>query len=621
MPSEQQLSNVLSEFARTMVTDFPIQGILDHMVLRIVDILPITAAGVTLIAPGARPRYLAASNASALRFEHLQTELGEGPCLEAYTTGDAVAVPNLQEERRFPSFVPRALAAGLVAVFTFPLRNADARLGALDLYRDTPGPLEPDTMTAAQTLADVVSAYLLNAQARADLQDSSDRAHEISRHDALTGLPNRLVLLERLEHAVLRGRRSVRMAAVLFIDLDQFKTVNDVHGHQVGDELLVAVADRLTKQLRPADTLARLSGDEFVVLCEDMSGRAEVDAIAARIGAALAESFVLSAGDVHITASVGIAVADRGDHLPEEFLHDADVAMYQAKRKGGARHQVIDLGEQRTVDQRATLLRDLRHACPDGELRMEYQPIVTTVDGRIIGAEALLRWAHPSRGVVSPAMLIPLAEQSGLITEIGQWVLEQACLDLRRWRDHHQTDDLTVSVNVSAYQLMSPEFTATVEDVLLRTGTAPGLLTLEVNESVFVRDCQRAVLVLNDLKSLGVKLALDDFGAGTSSLGYLSLFPVDIIKMDPGFVANLDHEKASHAIVTAVVELAHTLRLTVGAKGVETVRHHDDVATLGCDASQGHYFARPMPAEAFDALMGHRVAGGNPQLPLLASAS
>jgi EAL domain-containing protein (putative c-di-GMP-specific phosphodiesterase class I) len=325
--------------------------------------------------------------------------------------------------------------------------------------------------------------------------------------------------------------------------------------------------------------------------------------------------------DVHTTASIGIAVVDRGDHLPEELLHDADVAMYQAKRKGGARHQVIDLGEQRAVDQRSTLLRDLRHACEGGELRMEYQPIVRTVDGRIVGVEALLRWAHPSRGLVSPAMLIPLAEQSGLIAEIGQWMLKQACQDLRRWRDHHHTDDLGVSVNVSAHQLLSLEFTATVEEVLLSTGTAAGLLTLEVTESVFARDSERAVLVLNDLKRLGVMLALDDFGAGSSSLGYLSLFPVDLVKMGPGFASSLEQEKATHAIVSAVVELAHTLRLTVGAKGVETMRQHDDVATLGCDACQGYYFARPMPAEAFDALMGHRVAGGNPRLPLLASAS
>ncbi|MEA2617382.1 MAG: hypothetical protein QOE72_3165, partial [Chloroflexota bacterium] len=579
MPSEQQLSNVLSEFARTMVTDFPIQGILDHLVLRIVDILPITAAGVTLISPGSNPRYLAASNPSALRFEQLQTELGEGPCLAAYTTGDAVAVPDLREERRFPRFVPRALAAGLVAVFTFPLRDGDARLGALDLYRDTPGLLDSGTMTAAQTLADVAAAYLRNAQARADLQDSSDRSRETSRHDALTGLPNRIVLLERLEHA-LRGR-SARMAAVLFADLDQFKTVNDIHGHHVGDELLVAVAKRVTGLLRPCDTLARLSGDEFVILCEDVAGRSEVDGIAARIGAALSESFVLSSGDVRTTASIGIALTGRGDHRPEGVLHDADLAMYQAKRKGGACHQLIDLGEQRLVEQRASLQRDLRGACRGGELSMEYQPIVRTVDGRIVGVEALLRWAHPSRGLVSTSTLIPLAEQAGLITEIGRWVLQQACRDLRSWRDHHHTDDLAVSVNVSAHQLMSADFAATVEDVLLTTDTAPELVTLELTESVFLRDSQRALLVLNDLKRLGVMLALDDFGTGYSSLNYLNRFPVDIVKIDQGFIANLGRDRSSHAIVSAVVALAHALSLTVCAEGVETVRQHDDVVALG----------------------------------------
>jgi diguanylate cyclase (GGDEF)-like protein len=621
MPSEQQLSDVLSEFARTMLTDFPIQGILDHLVLRIVDILPITAAGVTLIAPGSNPRYVAASNAAALRFEQLQTELGEGPCLAAYTTGDAIAIPDLREERRFPTFVPRALAAGLVAVFAFPLRNGDAQLGALDMYRDTPGPLDAGTMTAAQTLADVAAAYLLNAQARADLQDSSDRFLETSRHDALTGLPNRIVLLERLEHALLRSRRSARMAAVLFVDLDQFKAVNDMHGHQVGDELLVAVAERVTGLLRPGDTLARLSGDEFVILCEDVAGRSEIDAIAARIGARLADLFILSSCDVNTTASIGIALTGRGDHLPEEVLHDADLAMYQAKRKGGARHQLIDLGEQRLVEQRASLQRDLRGACRGGELRMEYQPIVQTADGRIVGVEALLRWAHPSRGLVSPATLIPLAEQAGLITEIGRWVLEQACRDLRGWRDRHHTDDLAISVNVSAHQLMSADFTATVEDVLLTTDTAPELVTLELTENVFVRDSQRALLVLNDLKRLGVMLALDDFGTGYSSLSYLNRFPVDIVKIDQGFVANMGHDRSSHAIVSAVVALAHALSLTVAAEGVETVRQHDDVAALGCDACQGHYFARPMPAETFDALMGHRVAGGNPRLPVHASVS
>ena len=271
-----------------MVTDFPIQGILDHLVERIVDILPVTAAGVTLIAPGSDPHYIAASNDAALRFEQLQTELGEGPCVDAYHTGIAIAAPDLSHETRFRRFSPRAVDAGLAAVFTFPLHRGALRLGALDLYRDTPGPLSPESMRAAETLADVAAAYIVNAQAREDLQDSSDRSREAALHDALTGLPNRVLLLERIAHAFQRAQRSNKTLAVFFVDLNRFKEVNDSYGHDVGDELLVAVTARLTEILRPGDTLARLSGDEFVILCEDFDDATQAEPVARRIDAALA---------------------------------------------------------------------------------------------------------------------------------------------------------------------------------------------------------------------------------------------------------------------------------------------------------------------------------------------
>ncbi len=616
MPSEQQLSGVLSEFARTMVTDFPIQAILDHLVQRIVDILPITAAGVTLISPGAFPRYVAASDESALRFEKLQTELGEGPCLVAYETGHAVAVADLRHETRFPLFGLRALAAGLVAVFTFPLRNGEERLGALDLYRSTPGSLDAATMEAAQTLADVAAAYLLNAQARADLRDASERSHQTAVHDALTGLPNRTLLLERLDHAVLRGRRSGKLAAVLFADLDRFKLVNDLYGHTAGDQLLVAIGQRLGAVLRPGDTLARLAGDEFVILCEDLDDAAQAEVIAARIGDAIREPINVGGAELDITASVGIAFSGRGDQLSEQILEDADTAMYQAKRKGRGRHQIVDLREQDLAAERAGLLRDLGGAPARGELRTEYQPIVETCDGRVTGVEALVRWAHPSRGLVMPASLVPLAEQAGLITEIGQWVLAKACPDWQRWRNVPQTDDLTLSVNVSAHQLMSPAYAASVEAVLSATDTDPRLVTLEVTESVFVQDSDRALVVLGELKNLGVRLALDDFGTGYSSLTYLKRFPIDILKIDQGFVADLEQDQASRAIVVAVVDLAHTLGMTVVAEGVETAEQHKELASLGCDACQGYYFARPMSAGDVDALMMRPgIPGGTVHLP------
>lgn len=621
MPNEQQLSSVLSEFARTLVTDFPIQGILDHLVLRIVDVLPITAAGVTLITPDTDPRYIAASDDSALRFEELQTELGEGPCLVAYETGESVTVSDLHGDPRFPNFTRRALEEGLVAVFTFPLRHGDMQLGALDLYRDSPGPLDAATMGAAQTLADVAAAYLLNAQARADLRESSERSLEMALHDPLTGLPNRILLIDRLDHAVRRGRRSGTQAAVLFADLDRFKLVNDLYGHAVGDELLVAVAERLMVALRPGDTLARLSGDEFVILCEDLNEAAEVDAIAARVVEAVAAPFELSGGSVTVTASVGIAFAGRGDQLSEQLLQDADAAMYQAKRQGGARHQIVDLRELDRAAERTTLEHDLGGASERGELRTEYQPIIETSDGRIVSAEALLRWDHPSHGPVIPTTFIPLAEQTGLITEMGRWVLEEACKDRLRWRKPGQRDDLMMSVNVSAHQLMAPDFTAMVESVLSGTDTDPALVTLEMTESVFVQDTERALLVLSDLKDLGVKLALDDFGTGYSSLTYLKQFPIDAVKIDQGFVTDLELDRASYFIVFAIVELAHLLGMTVVAEGVETVQQHQRLATLGCDYCQGFYFARPMSADDLRVLLRGPADGSTARLPLQVPAA
>ncbi len=271
MVNEDKLSSVLSEFARTLITDFPIQGILDHLVERIVEVLPVTSTGVTLISPGMAPRYIAASDESALRFERLQTDIGQGPCLVAYASGEAVSIPDLGADDRFPRFAPAALAAGLAAVFTFPLRHGDGRLGALDLYRDTPGELDPHDMDAAQTMADVAAAYLLNAQARDEARATSERFHHDALHDPLTGLANRVLLQERLEHASERRKRSHANAAILFADLDWFKQVNDTHGHQIGDELLIAVAHRLANLVRSGDTLARFSGDEFVFLCEDLT--------------------------------------------------------------------------------------------------------------------------------------------------------------------------------------------------------------------------------------------------------------------------------------------------------------------------------------------------------------
>jgi diguanylate cyclase (GGDEF)-like protein len=358
---EERLSAVLSEFARTLITDFPIQGILDHFVGRIVEVLPVTAAGVTLISAGTAPRYIAASDAAALRFERMQTDIGQGPCLSAFQTGRAVSVPDLRIDNRFPRFAPAAADAGLAAAFTFPLRHDDSRLGALDLYRDTAGDLDPHDMDTAQTLADVVAAYLLNAQAREKASEASDELRYCALHDHLTGLPNRLLFQQRLEHAAQRARRSHTHAAILFVDLDHFKLVNDTHGHRAGDELLVAVGERLSRVVRPGDTLARYSGDEFVLLCEDVHDAADAEILARRVEQAFARPFVLPCKELAVTASVGMAFAGPAEDISNDLIVQADVAMYQAKRDGRGAHHVIDLRPTVCGNGRDTLESNLRN--------------------------------------------------------------------------------------------------------------------------------------------------------------------------------------------------------------------------------------------------------------------
>ncbi|MGH9153321.1 MAG: putative bifunctional diguanylate cyclase/phosphodiesterase [Acidimicrobiales bacterium] len=604
MVREQQLSDVLNEFARTMLTDFPIQAILDRLVVRIVDVLPVTSAGVTLISSPPEPRYVAASDEAALSFEQLQTELREGPCVAAYASGEAVAVPDVRADERFPAFGPRAVEAGLGAVFTFPLRRDGDQLGALDLYCDTPGPLDADSLAAAQTLADVASAYILNAQARVDLAAAYDQARERSLHDPLTGLANRALLAQRLEHAGARALRSGSATGVLFVDLDRFKSVNDTHGHRAGDRLLVAVAERLGALVRPSDTLARLAGDEFVVLCEDLDHPSRVEALAARIHTALSAPFSLGDTEVAVTASVGVAFAGRANDIPERLVHDADAAMYQAKRRGGGGHAVIDLRERRVAERRASLGSDLRLALAQGELRLDYQPIVDTAGGRVCDVEALLRWDHPRFGPVPPAVAVPLAEEEDLIGGIGEWTLRQACEDRRRWG----RDDLGVSVNVSARQLLSHDYAASVEAVLRATSTAAHVLTVEVTEDAFTHDGERALVVLDDLRELGVAVALDHFGTRSASLDHLRRFNVDAVKLDPVFVAGLPHDRAGAAIVSSVVQLAHRLGIDAVAPGVERADQRRAVVALGCDRTQGFFVARPATTDGIGDQLAKRGA-------------
>lgn len=621
MVSDNRLSELLSEFAHTLMTDYPIQSILDHLVVRIVAVLPISSAGVTLISPTGETRNVAASDESALRFVRLQTETGEGPCITAFRTGETVVIPNLDQDARFPNFATRAREEGLRAVFSFPLRDYDHTIGALDLYRTAPGPIDAEGMAAARTLADVTTAYLLNAEARAELVETTEAAQHRSLHDALTGLPNRTLFVERLDHAMLRCRRSGRMVAVFFVDLDKFKAINDTFGHRVGDEVLVEVAERLTHALRPGDTVARLSGDEFLILCEDLDEAEQAEPLAARIVTALEEPLVLPSIEINVSASVGIAFAGLADDIPEAILEQADAAMYQAKQLGGGHHSIVDLREHRVVSRRARMNRDLRGALGRAEFEVHYQPIVVTGTGQAMGVEALLRWMHPAHGMVYPEVTIPLAEQSGLIGDIGFWLMKRACLDRKRWLGRE--DDFVVSVNISVQQLMAADFTRRVASVLTETDTDPAQLTLEVTESILVSDRERALRTLVSLKRLGVSIALDDFGTGQSSLSHLKKFPVDVIKIDRTFISDVERNLASRLIVRAVVGVAHGLGMAVVAEGVEGPGQRTEVSALACDFSQGYLFARPAPVDdVTDLLAANRTLPrppGRPTITVLAA--
>lgn len=612
---EQQLEAMLVEFTSALEADFSVEAMLDRLLRRIVETLSVTGAGVMLLSDSSEPHFAAASNAKVLRIESLQNELHEGPCWAALRGGKPVSVPDLSLDEQFRRFSPRAWADGMAAVFTFPLRRDDHRLGALHLYRDTVGQLPAADARAAQVLADAVAAYLHDARA-ADTQVTTHLLRFRGLHDPLTGLPNRALFQERLDHAAARACRSQWAAAVLFICLDDFTSVNDRFGSHIGDLLLIAVAARLTRVLRPGDTVARLSGDEFVILGEDLRTPSEAGGVASRVAATLAEPFEVDGERLTVAASVGVAFAGPGQDIAEALLGESDFAMYQGTAAGGTAHQVIDQTARRAFEDQAELKRDLQMALRRDQLRLVYQPIVDLRDGRILAVEALLRWDHPQRGVVGPNITVPLAERTGLILDIGEWVLRQSCQDHQRWARRYGPSAVSqVAVNVSARQVMGPAFAATVARVLTETGSDPASVFLEVTESLFLDDPDRAAAVLHEVKDLGVGLSLDDFGVGYSSLNYLRRFPFDVIKIDRSFIGALGGEFAARSIVASVIELAHALHLTSVAEGVETRDQYRQVIDLGSDRAQGYHLSHPLSAIDLEQQLFQSAAGSPVRLP------
>ncbi len=422
-------------------------------------------------------------------------------------------------------------------------------------------------------------------------------------HDSLTGLPNRSLLLDRLGAVLSRLARRPSVAAVLLIAIDNFKVVTDSLGHSAGDRLLVQVAERLRAVTRMADTLARFGGDEFALLCDDLGERGQASLVAERIRALTRDPFVVDGRQVHLSVSVGIRFAEAPDRRPEELLRDADAAMHRAKAQGRSRHEVFDDALRAAVVVRFETELALRAALERSELRVWYQPLVSLADPGIVGAEALLRWEHPGRGLLSPAEFIPVAEQTGLIVPIGNWVLGEACRQLVEWR-RRRAPRLAVSVNVSAIQLAQPDLPRAVADILDREAVDPAALWLEITENVLMDDPESAVGVLSALKDLGVRLAIDDFGTGYSSLSYLRRFPVDALKIDRSFLVGLGHDADDAAVVRLIIHLARDLGLVVMAEGVETEEQLEELISMGCDRVQGFYFSPPVEPDVFTRGLG-----------------
>jgi diguanylate cyclase (GGDEF)-like protein/PAS domain S-box-containing protein len=431
---------------------------------------------------------------------------------------------------------------------------------------------------------------------------TEQRVHHVAQHDVLTGLPNRSLLQDRLGQAVARANRSGDPVWVMLIDLDRFKFVNDSMGHKAGDVLLMTVAARLRASLRDTDTVARLSGDEFVVILSERAEQPLSKDIVQRLMDSVAQPVLLGAKEFFVTCSIGVAVYPGDAAAADSLIEHADIAMYRAKKLGRNNFQFYTPAMNEESQERVRIESALRNALERREFVLHYQPQVDLKTGRIVGMEALIRWQHPELGMVPPGRFIGIAEETGLIVPIGAWVMRTAAAQNKAWQDAG-LGQLRVAVNLSARQFAAADLVPGIERVLLETGLDPACLELELTESLFMSDVTPAVELLHRMKALGVQLSIDDFGTGYSSFSYLSRFPIDVLKIDRSFVNDLHVDANDAAIVASIIALAHNLRLSVIAEGVETVEQLDYLRHQGCDEMQGYYFSRPLPELEFEQLL------------------
>jgi diguanylate cyclase (GGDEF)-like protein/PAS domain S-box-containing protein len=504
-------------------------------------------------------------------------------------SGAPVVVDDWDCEERFacsPMLQARSARSGL----TVMIEGRRGPFGVLGLHSTSLRRFSRGDIDFAQALANVLGDAFDRQLIDADIQHRA-------LHDPLTGLPNRLLFLDRLGHAVERLRRRRSLCAILALDLDRFKLVNDSLGHKVGDELLAAAAPRLKQAVRSTDTVARFGGDEFGILLEEIGGEHDAIDMAQRIAAVFTRPFVLDGNEHFVTTSIGIALAEGGE-LAEDLIRDADAAMNRAKERGRARYELFDEGMRGRAISRLRVENDLRRALEREELTLDYQPLVSLRDLSIESVEALIRWEHPERGRIPPVDFVPVAEENGLIEPIGRWVLDHACRQAARWyRDRPDEPPISISVNLSAVQVANRGLAETVAAALRGTGLEPALLSLEITESVMLGDAEGELSeVLAELKDIGVRLVLDDFGTGYSSLSYLTRLPLDALKVDRSFIDGLGTEPRDTAITEAIVAMSHALSLQVVGEGAETELQVAELTRLGCDCVQGFHFSRPVPA-------------------------
>ena len=508
------------------------------------------------------------------------------------STGRVVVEDYATETRFKPS--PLLADHGAVCGAAVIVGRKGCPAGVLGAWSTRRRPVTSDEVDFLQSVANV----LADAIGR---HNAEERIRHQALHDPLTGLPNRTLLMERITHWLSGARRRRGAGAVLYLDLDGFKLINDALGHTAGDEVLLTAGRRMCDVVRPTDTVARVGGDEFVIFCEDVASELAALDLVERLLAALARPFPSTGAERRVTASIGIALADHRSDA-EALIRSADAAMYRAKERGGERYEVFDEAMRERSVRWLAIERDLRLAVERDEFHNLYQPIVVPPTGpgeeaRLVGFEALVRWSHPGRGIISPGEFIPVAEQTGLIVPIGADVLDRACAQAAEWQEEG-SPAVQMAVNLSARQFSHPGLVPSVAAALEQTGLEPPLLSLEITETVLIDDAETALQTLERLKELGVRLVLDDFGTGYSSLSHLKRFPIDVLKIDRSFVDGLGRDAGDSAIVSAVISMGRAMGVGIVAEGVETGAQAAKLHSLGCPLAQGFLFARPLAADA-----------------------